>query len=158
MLVYRIANQLYINDLSGEGAKLTGGRWNDKGVPVLYTGSSLSLCAWEYFVHLPPKIVPKQNTFSYAVIEIPTDSMLEISPSSLPKNWKNTAKILPQITNNWIEKRQSLALKVPSSIIESEYNFLLNPAFPSYFDLVKIIEIKHNFTFDHRAFGKKIKL
>ncbi|MBO0936131.1 RES family NAD+ phosphorylase [Fibrella sp. HMF5335] len=45
MQVYRVATSEYIEDLSGYGAKLNGGRWNREGVAVLYTGSSIALCA-----------------------------------------------------------------------------------------------------------------
>ena len=35
MIVYRIAKEEYIEDLSGNGAKRTGGLWDPKGTPVL---------------------------------------------------------------------------------------------------------------------------
>ena len=47
MVVFRIARKEYIQDLSGRGAELFGGRWNEKGIPALYTSSSLSLAALE---------------------------------------------------------------------------------------------------------------
>ena len=45
MQVYRIAQKAFINDLSGEGARLFGGRWNRRGIPLLYTAESRSLRA-----------------------------------------------------------------------------------------------------------------
>lgn len=33
---FRIAKSEYVEDLSGEGARLYGGRWNRKGTPVVY--------------------------------------------------------------------------------------------------------------------------
>ncbi|WP_187367146.1 RES domain-containing protein [Massilia mucilaginosa] len=33
--------------LGGGGAKLTGGRWNSKGMPVVYAATSISLATLE---------------------------------------------------------------------------------------------------------------
>ena len=78
MLVYRICNTLYANDINGIGAKLYGGRWNNAGNAVVYTSSSRALAALEVLVHLPPKNV-KPIDFSIVVIEVPENSMEEIS-------------------------------------------------------------------------------
>lgn len=155
MIVYRIASNLYIKDLSGEGAKRTGGRWNSKGVAVLYTGSSLALSAWEYFVHLPEDLNLKNNTFSSVSIDIPNHSIKEWDYSALPSNWRKIRKPLHDVVNRWLLEKEFLAIKVPSAIVEGEFNYILNPNFPDYLSLVKIIAISP-FSFDRRAFNKKL--
>ena len=99
MNVFRIANSEYIHDLSGYGAKLNGGRWNREGVAVLYTGSSIALCAWEYWVHLPETITLNQNAFSVATIRIPAASIHSITVSDLPADWETEVDVLFDITD-----------------------------------------------------------
>jgi RES domain-containing protein len=39
------------DDLSGAGAKQTGGRWNERGLPLLYASESRALACLETVVH-----------------------------------------------------------------------------------------------------------
>jgi RES domain-containing protein len=85
MIVYRIAKTRHIRDLSGIGAKLHGGKWNNKGTGIVYTSESRSLATVEYLVHVPISIIP--GDLSIASIEIP-DSIKpkNVLPGNLPKN------------------------------------------------------------------------
>lgn len=56
MKVYRIAKKDFVGDLTGEGARLFGGRWNKKGMRVLYTSKSRSLATVEYLVHVSRRL------------------------------------------------------------------------------------------------------
>ena len=88
MRVYRIAKTKYIRDLSGTGARMYGGRWNKKGVGILYTSENRALATVEYLVHVSSSIVPAE--LSIAMIQIPDDiSPKEISISDLPANWRD---------------------------------------------------------------------
>ena len=98
MLVYRICKEAYANDLSGQGSKLYGGRWNSKGTSVIYTASSISLAMLEILVHLPQHLFPKDMVL--VTIELPkTYPKSEILLKDCPKFWdelpphKNTKKI-----------------------------------------------------------------
>jgi len=51
MDLFRVTRKKYIDDLSGEGSRLYGGRWNHKGAAVIYTSESISLAAMEVLVH-----------------------------------------------------------------------------------------------------------
>ena len=51
--MYRTAQTAHIKDLSGTVACLYGGRWNEKGVGVVYTSESRALAILEYLVHVP---------------------------------------------------------------------------------------------------------
>lgn len=152
MHVFRIASNQYISDLSGYGAKLNGGRWNREGVAVLYTGSSIALCAWEYWVHLPKKISLNQNAFAVATIQIPDTSLLTITAHDLPSEWETADEDLFSITEEWIEQNKYLAMQVPSAIISNECNYLINPLHPLFVDIR--LESVSPFQFDQRAFGK----
>ena len=88
MVLYRIAQTTYIDDLSGSGPRLYGGRWNPKGIGVIYTSESRALAALEFFVHLSRTIIPPG--LSLASIEIPDkESGKEITMEELPRNWRS---------------------------------------------------------------------
>ncbi len=126
--VYRIAKKAYIQDLSGEGARLYGGRWNKKGVVMLYTASNRSLATVEYLVNLPMALIPND----IAIIELILPSRLKIQTiqaKDLPKGWQSypASYQLQEIGNRWISENKTLLLKVPSSVVQGEYNILINP-------------------------------
>lgn len=154
MQVYRIASKEYIHDLSGYGAKLNGGRWNREGISVLYTGSSIALCAWEYWVHLPPTINLLQNAFAVAAIQIPDTSILTLKAAELPADWETEEGVLFSITDSWIEENNYLIMQVPSAIIQNEWNYLINPLHPLFSSV--LLESVAPFAFDKRAFGKAL--
>ena len=87
MIVYRIAKAKHIKDLSGIGAKLHGGRWNHKGIAMIYTSESRALATLEYRVHIPYPIVPSK--YRIATLEISNRIIPEEIPKSkLPMNWQ----------------------------------------------------------------------
>lgn len=86
MKVYRLTKRKYANDLTGQGAKVVGGRWNSKGNSILYTASSVSLALLEVLVHLP---VYSNLDFVIVEIEIPDDLIVsKLDSSILPTNLK----------------------------------------------------------------------
>ncbi|ARN77068.1 hypothetical protein BST97_03095 [Nonlabens spongiae] len=147
MIVYRITSSKYSKDIYGTGAALYGGRWNKKGTPVLYTGESKEIALLETIVHTPPMLVPNLDILT---IKIPDDSIFELEVSNLPKNWIDypAPAILSEIGQDWILKGEELAMKVPSCIIHSANNYILNCRHPEYMN-IEILEHK-NFHFDSR--------
>src|SRR6516164_9317441 len=85
MIVYRIGRTRYANDLTGEGARLNGGRWNHKLTPCVYTSESRALALLEYTVNVNIDDIPR--ALSFTVIEIPGDSILQLPIADLPGNW-----------------------------------------------------------------------
>ena len=150
MIVYRICKKDNADDLTGIGAKLYGGRWNSKGVSMLYTSSTRALAALEVLVHIPATIPIKD--YIMLSMELPENSMEEILLSVLKKENKEWHDGYNSIGDNWCKKRSSLVLKVPSIIIQEEYNYLLNPEH-SLFSKIKINE-KNPFNFDRRLTDK----
>ncbi len=147
MLVFRITAKKYAGDLSGYGAAMFGGRWNKKGMPVLYTGENKEIALLETIVHTPPLLIPELDILT---LEIPDDSITTIEVKNLPKNWNSypAPVILSEIGEMWFKERKTIALKVPSSIIHSSHNYILNCIHPEY-TRVRLIERK-NFKFDSR--------
>lgn len=147
MIVYRITKSKHASDISGTGAALYPGRWNKKGTPVLYTGKTKEIALLENIVHVPPMISPKLDILT---IEIPDNTITKLSIEDLPENWAHfpAPTILSEIGQKWVDEGKTLALQVPSSIIHSSYNIILNCKHPRY-SKVKIVEQK-KFFFDSR--------
>ncbi len=147
MKVYRICSRKNSKDISGIGAALYGGRWNKKGVPVLYTGASKEIALLETMVHTPPLLIPKLDLLT---IEIPDNSISEVTIDDLPENWTSypAPALLAEIAHKWIVEGKSIALKVPSCIIHSSHNYILNCGHSEYSSVV--IESIEPFYFDTR--------
>ena len=152
MIVFRLTKSKYKEQLSGKGAELYGGRWNSKGYQIIYTCENRALCTTEIAVHTPLGIVPK-NYFLQS-IHIPTVKIQEVRLSDLPNNWKNFPHEIAtqEIGSNFIESNKYLILKVPSAIVQDEFNYLINPNHKD-FSKVKILDIDI-FEFDRRMFDK----
>jgi RES domain-containing protein len=130
---WRIVKANYKNKaFTGDGARMYGGRWNSRGVPVIYTAGSLALASIEMVVNLPsPKLLE-------AFVRIPVwfNSKLvdELSPDDLPANW-NSRPVSPHsraLGDKWIKEQRSAVLKVPSVVVPEEFNYLLNPKHPDF--------------------------
>ncbi|HLT24069.1 MAG TPA: RES family NAD+ phosphorylase [Ignavibacteria bacterium] len=150
MIVYRICKSKYHKDLSGAGAEQFGGRWNSKGVPMLYTSESAALCMLEVLVHIPRTSIP--DDFVMISLSVPDDNLEAVDESSLPKKWNDFPIIYGTTTigDNFIRQRTALILKVPSSIVPESYNYLINPLHP---DITKVkIEKVMKTPFDKRLF------
>ncbi|MET3980709.1 RES domain-containing protein [Mucilaginibacter sp. UYP25] len=148
MILYRISNCNYIKDLNGTGARLYGGRWNSEGKSMVYLASSRALAVLEVLVHLPPLLLP--DNFCIAEIEAPEHSILTLDVKALPANWQDASSPaeLKTLGNQFIKETNYLMMKVPSSVVPEEYNYLLNPWHP---DIKKVsIVSTHPFSFDDR--------
>jgi len=130
---WRIARILQADSaFNGIGAWLEGGRWNRKGVHMVYTADSLSLAALEIIVHLP------EDTLLYTrYVRIPvrfdSSQVSELTLSSLPADWNCSppSESTREIGTRWAINMQSLVLKVPSAVIAEEHNYLINPMHPN---------------------------
>jgi RES domain-containing protein len=129
MLLWRICRQRYAAAAaSGEGARLYGGRWNSRGVRVVYASTSLALAAVETFVNLEPNLQPKDLVCVQG--EIPGELAIgRLDLKVLPPNWhKSRDESLRRFGDEWVRAAESVALLVPSAAIRGEWNILLNPA------------------------------
>jgi len=148
MILYRLGDCNYINDLSGTGTRLFGGRWSSKGKPGVYLASSRALAVLEVLVHLQPLMIP--DNYCLAEIEVPDNSIEQADISHLPSNWKDVSPPIEvkQIGDDFLLARRRLVLQLPSAIVQAEFNFLVNPLHP---DMQKVKVIKQEpFSFDER--------
>jgi RES domain-containing protein len=151
MQFWRICRRRHAADAaSGEGARLFGGRWNSRGVRVVYASTSLALAALETFVNLEPNLRPADLVFIEG--EIPDAVKIgRVDPKILPARWHETREgSLRRFGDDWIREGKSAALLVPSAAIRGEWNLLLNPAHSDF----PIIEFRdpRPFEFDVRMF------
>lgn len=149
MLVYRIAKKDGVRDLTGTGAKLYGGRWNHRGTAVVYTSETRALATVEFLVHVPLSNVPRG--LMIATIEIPDSIASEDAPrASLPRGWRDypPPREAADLGTRWAKSGKSLLLRVPSAVVEQEYNILLNPL---HSDMKKVkLQRVEKFEFDKR--------
>jgi len=128
MRAFRIARKQYLEDLSGEGARLYGGRWNKKGYSMLYFSESLSLCLLEILVHLDFKYLPED--YGYLEIEIPDELIKpKLKVSKLDEHWRDNPphSYTKTLGTDWLKSEKSLAMQVPSAILPINNNILINP-------------------------------
>lgn len=133
LTAWRIVETRYQNRaFSGDGARLFGGRWNSRGLAVVYTAGSLALASIEMVVNLPsPKLL---EAFVRIPVNLDEDLVESLPPAKYPRNWQHRP-ISPEtkaIGDRWIKQRRSLVLKVPSVVIPEEFNYLINPAHPDF--------------------------
>ena len=134
MLVWRIVAERHAERVwSGDGARRWGGRWNPPGTAVIYSSTTLSLAALELLVHLDPDLAPEGLVAAAAELP-PEASVLTLQPERLPDGWRSypAPAQLRELGAEWIREADSLALVVPSAVIPSERNVLLNPAHPDF--------------------------
>lgn len=140
--VYRIGRTKYANDLTGEGARLFGGRWNHKSVPCIYASETRALSLLEYTVNISIDEIPR--ALAITTIEIPDSSIQKISVAKLPGNWQGSPA--PTATKDFgseLFKSSSYSVfKIPSTILPDEFNYLLNPfhAESKFFQIVDIVD------------------
>lgn len=118
------------DDLSGGGAKLTGGRWNSKGKEVVYAASTIALATLETLAHLGDNIAIR-NAFLVS-ISVPASVWKKreiIEASELPPTWlaEPPGSTTIGFGDTWLEKKTAALLLVPSVIVPEEYNVLINP-------------------------------
>jgi RES domain-containing protein len=143
MIVYRIGKSDYIKDLSGEGARLYGGRWNYPGYRALYTSESLALAVLEYIIKTG-LVQDEINNLSIAYIEISDHAALKnIDLKFLPDNWNNypAPEELKRIGTKWLISNDSLILRIPAISVPDSFNILINPSHPE-FEYVKLKKVK----------------
>lgn len=153
MIVFRLIKEEYKNDLSGKGAERAGARWNSKGHAMLYTSESRALCTAEVAVHTPLGNIPL-NYFLIS-IDIPdTIDFLELKIIDLSSDWKSLphSNSTQLIGDQFLEERKCMVMKVPSVVVQGDYNYLLNPAH-ILFSKIKIVKTEP-FEFYERLFVK----
>jgi RES domain-containing protein len=122
------------DDLSGKGAQKTGGRWNRKGTPLIYSSTSIALACLETFVHLAGGVPLPLNRYLVRIPISPTawrkravfDPSAHVGWDAEPSGW-----VSMDWGTQWARSSTSLLAEVPSVVVPEESNILINPAHAS---------------------------
>lgn len=150
MELYRITQEKYAGDLSGNGARIFGGRWNSEGLFAIYTSSSRSLALLETLAHTPAKMLGEKI---YMLVTLFIPALIrpeELDKDKLIAGWDapDTRPLTKKLGDNFLRSKTGLILSVPSILIPEENNFLLNPLHP---DMRKVKQVyKRRINFDTR--------
>lgn len=153
MRLWRLVKTKYADTaFNGDGARLHGGRWNSPGTRVAYASDSSALAVLEVLVNLKDESL--LSAYSLISATIPDTPVETLRQSALPKEW-NSSPVFPSVQafgDRWERKNLSLALLVPSAIVEASNNILINPRHPEFhrFELVAV----DRFRFDERLLRK----
>jgi RES domain-containing protein len=154
MFAWRIAKAKRAEDLTGMGAALDGGRWNDVDVPAVYMGLTPAICSLETFVHTNryPRLPLKITRF-----ELPDDPELYVEPpaADLPEGWESIPPDRPSMAygTRWLRAGKHLGLIVPSAVLPLERNIVINPRHPA---VARIrVDAQYDFMYDKRMFGER---
>ncbi len=131
--VYRIVGKNRIDSaFDGEGSRVYGGRWNNKGISAVYTSDSLALSSLETIIHLPTYDLLE----NYVYFRISLDTKM-VYDSPTPVGWdeRPNSSIARSIGDEWVTKNTSPAMKVPSILVPESYNFIINIHHPDYSDI-----------------------
>lgn len=151
MRAWRIAKEKRATDLSGKGAAIEGGRWNDQDVPAVYMGLTPAICCLETFVHADGEPTFKLKITSF---ELPDDTSLylDVDAATLPEGWASLPADRPSMDfgTGWLKSGSHLGLIIPSAILPLERNIVINPSHPAA-SQIKVVEI-YDFMYDPRMF------
>lgn len=152
MRAWRISKASRAADLSGKGAAIEGGRWNDAEVPAVYLGLTPAICCLETFVHQTRRpVIPMKIT----VLELPDVPELYFEPdlNDLPEGWASLPADRPSMAygTEWLGRNEQLGLILPSAVMRIERNIMLNPRHPAM-AIVQIVEVL-DFAYDERLFS-----
>jgi RES domain-containing protein len=111
---------------------------------MVYTAGSLSLALLEWRVHLA-----KWPSPPVAVVRVEFDQRLVWMPAAFPRDW-NHHPCLPSTAafgDAWIKSMRSAIMRVPSSVVPDEWNYLINPGHPDFSQLsigrAKTVKLDH---------------
>ncbi len=152
--VWRLTPSAFARALDGEGSSLAGGRWNSRGVPMVYTSSHLSLCVLEVFVNIPARLRDDLDAFEAVRISIPDDAgttQIDIGEFEAMLAAADPQSACRAAGDRWIAQARDLVLAAPSVVVPEELNLMLNPAHRRMRE-VAIVSTRR-FHFDARMFA-----
>ncbi|HRC21742.1 MAG TPA: RES family NAD+ phosphorylase [Chitinophagaceae bacterium] len=141
MELFRIAKEKFATDLSGNGARLYGGRWNSEGVFAVYTSSTRALALLETLAHTPAKMLEVQ---SYLLITLSVPDTIKpvlMDIENFPQGWDAPGiKPFTRTTGDqFLRDKKELLIAVPSVLVPEEFNYVINPLHA----VMKRIKITH---------------
>lgn len=117
---------------NGEGARRYGGRFNSPGVSVIYAASSLPLAVLEVLVRLSSQ--EELDRYVAIPLSFSEELLMPLEQSSLPEDWRDVdfSTRAQRLEDTWSQEARSLVLEVPSAVLPTESNYLINPTHPAF--------------------------
>lgn len=138
MNVWRLVASAFADSaFDGEGAARYTGRWNPRGVRMVYTADSLALATLELSVHLAGARV----VYTALEVSIPDDVVGVLPTAQLTSGWASDTTLTQRVGEQWVRSFSSLALRVPSSLIDvrsGEGNVLISAAHPQHGSITEL--------------------
>lgn len=137
MRIWRICRRAFARrPLEGRGGLLAPGRWHTARRLVAYASESLALASLEVLVHCDVDLLPA-DLVAVEVEVPPALDVHEIRVSALPGSWRRYPgpRRLQEIGDRWLDQAQTAVLRVPSAVVPTESNFLINPIHPAFREL-----------------------
>ena len=132
--VWRIASDApgyTADDLSGIGAKLSGGRWNRPGSAMLYGATHVSLAVLETFIHVHASGLPlNRYLVEFSIPDTIWQRARQVRTPPIGWDAIPTGKVSLDAGDDWLKARSSALIIVPSVIVNEEFNVLINPQHP----------------------------
>lgn len=144
MDAWRLASSRY-DPLSGDGARLFGGRWNSPGRPMVYASESLALAVVESLVHITGAFPSDYRAFR---IGVPDGAVERLDSGLLKPAWTEDLAYTRAIGDQWLDQARTVALVVPSAVVAESLNVLVKPHHPGATEL-RVTE-REAFRFDPR--------
>lgn len=135
LTVWRLVTRRFVDTaFTGDGARLHGGRWNRKGIPMVYTAGSQSLAMLEMLVQDEPL---RANYMMIPATLPDTLVIAHIDAAQLPADWRDPVvrERLRAMGSEWAKLKNNAVLAVPSAVIPAETNYLLNPIHPAFAEI-----------------------
>lgn len=134
MILWRIAaetRKYAADDLSGKGAAVHPGRWNEERQAVVYAAPTIAMAVLETAAHIDDGGLPL-NRFVVR-IDLPEAvwaAREELQVAALPTGWAAVpaGKASVKIGSDWLRSLRSAILLAPSVIVPEEWVALINPA------------------------------
>lgn len=150
MVIYRLVNEKYKEDISGTGSFLYGGRWNSKGLYALYAAEHISLAVLEIMVNYNRAASGIRPRFYLMELAVPDVLLLQVKSNLLKKDWQNDWDLSRFMGDQFLKSNSHLVLAVPSAVVPEENNYIINPLHKDF----KKVEIKSSrlYGLDNRLF------
>ncbi len=123
MILWRISRH---RDLSGIGGLRAAGRWHYAGHPIVYLAETPASALLEVCVHTSANDVPPE--FTLLKIEGPDVNIPSVETTKLPQDWRTRLHVTRDLGPAWLNKNESVLLRVPSALVPETVNFLFNPS------------------------------
>lgn len=150
MIVFNIRREKYASSLIASGV---ANRWNREDEFVIYTAESISLAVLELLVHRSNIRLNEIYKVLHIKLDIESQEIMAIPIQVLPKNWRSIKSYpeLQALGSDWYQNQKALVLKVPSVLVPSEHNYVINTKHPFFEEKVKLISVE-DFRWDDRLF------